>query len=197
MQRGQSPHHSVKVLPATPTTVSFPSNIRLVRATPPPLNVFNEGMPSGGPAGPGSPNPFSSGIMFAKRKKNIFKGPTLNFGAPAHGQRNSGSGSHSRSASASGLGRRSGEITIQEEDEGMAEEEEEIEEVDVFRPVIGGPGEKIEEQIFEENEPQPTHESQNKLYLSERDQDVEGEASTTAAPSTTTADKTPTEKAAC
>ncbi|RSL83990.1 hypothetical protein CEP51_004167 [Fusarium floridanum] len=152
LQRGHSPHHSVKVLPATPTSVSFPSNIRLVRATPPPLSIFNEGMPAGGPPqAPGSPNPFSSGIMFAKRKRNLFKGPTLNFAGPSQGQRNSGSGSHSRSASASGLGRRSGEITIQEEDEGSGEDDD-IEEVDVFSPVIGGPGEKIEEQIFEEHE---------------------------------------------
>ncbi|KAH7189660.1 uncharacterized protein B0J16DRAFT_383526 [Fusarium flagelliforme] len=156
LQRGHSPHHSVKVLPATPTSVSFPSNIRLVRATPPTLNMFTEGMPSDGPPqAPGSPNPFASGIMFAKRKRNLFKGPTLNnFGGPSQGQRNSGSGSHSRSASASGLGRRSGEITIQEEDEG-SEMDDDIEEVDVFSPVIGGPGEKIEEQIFEENEPHP------------------------------------------
>ncbi|KAF5673910.1 camk camkl kinase [Fusarium heterosporum] len=156
LQRGHSPHHSVKVLPATPTSISFPSNIRLVRATPPVLNMFNEGMPSEGPsAAPGSPNPFVSGIMFAKRKRNLFKGPTLNnFGGPPQGQRNSGSGSHSRSASASGLGRRSGEITIQEEDEG-SELEDDVEEVDVFSPVIGRPGEMIEEQIFEENESQP------------------------------------------
>ncbi|UZP41683.1 hypothetical protein NXS19_009499 [Fusarium pseudograminearum] len=156
LQRGHSPHHSVKVLPATPTSVSFPSNIRLVRATPPTLTMFNEGMPSEGPPqAPGSPNPFASGIMFAKRKRNLFKGPTLNnFGGPSQGQRNGGSGSHSRSASASGLGRRSGEITIQEEDEG-SEMDDDVEEVDVFfSPVIGGPGEKIEEQIFEENESQ-------------------------------------------
>jgi hypothetical protein len=89
--------------------------------------------------------------MFAKRKRNLFKGPTLNFAGSSQGQRNSGSGSHSRSASASGLGRRSGEITIQEEDEGSGEDDD-IEEVDVFSPVIGGPGEKIEEQIFEEHE---------------------------------------------
>lgn len=153
MQRGQSPHHSVKVLPATPTAMSFPSNIRLVRATPPPLSLFNEGMPSGerAPQPPGSPNPFSSGVLFAKRKRNLFKGPTLNFGGPPAAPRNSGSGSHSRSASASGMGRRSNEVTIQEEDEGPNEEED-IEEVEAFQPVVGGPGEKIEEQIFEEDE---------------------------------------------
>lgn len=154
LQRGHSPHHSVKVLPATPIAGSFPSNIRLVRATPAPISIFNESMPSGPPVAPGSPNPFGSGVLFAKRKRNLFKGPTLNFGAQ-NNHRNTNSGSHSRSASASGLGRRSGEITIQEEDEGMDEEEEEIEEVDMFSPVIGGPGETIEEQIFEESEPTP------------------------------------------
>ncbi|KAK7421180.1 hypothetical protein QQX98_002309 [Neonectria punicea] len=158
MQRGQSPHHSVKVLPATPTAVSFPSNIRLVRATPPPLSMFNEGMPPGSSQGPGSPNPFASGVQFAKRKRNLFKGPTLNFVGVSNNTRNTGSGSHSRSASASGMGRRSGEVTIQEEDEGVNEEEEEdeVEEVDVFSPVIGAPGETIEEQIYEEDETAPT-----------------------------------------
>ncbi|KAH7134063.1 kinase-like domain-containing protein [Dactylonectria macrodidyma] len=187
MQRGQSPHHSVKVLPATPTAVSFPSNIRLVRATPPPLNIFNEGMPSGGPSqAPGSPNPFSSGVMFAKRKRNLFKGPTLNFGAPQNNQRNGGSGSHSRSASASGLGRRSGEVTIQEEDEGVnEEEEEEVEEVEVFSPVIGGPGEKIEEQIFEEDETAPTTAS-FMLSAPKEEHEADSDASTIANANTAT-----------
>ncbi|KAF6838329.1 hypothetical protein CPLU01_02441 [Colletotrichum plurivorum] len=161
LQRGQSPHHSsVKVLPATPTSTGFPSNIRLVRGPgpPAPLALFNEGMPSAsaGMQAPGSPNPFAQGggILFAKRKRNIFKGPMLAFGGGGGGAsatRSTGS-SHSRSASASGIaGRRSGEVTIQEEEEGE-EAEEEVEEVDVFSPVVGGPGERIEEQIFEDGE---------------------------------------------
>ncbi|KAJ4855002.1 protein kinase domain-containing protein [Trichoderma breve] len=160
--RGHSPHHSVKVLPATPTGTAFPSNIRLVRMPPaPPVNSYNEGMPT---QAPGSPNPFASGVMFAKRKKNLFKGPALSFGASHGAVRNASAGphSHSRSGSASGLGRRSGEITIQEEDEdhmgGLDEEEEEIEEVDAFGPVIGGPGEIIEEQILEDEATTPTAE---------------------------------------
>ncbi|KAL6817202.1 hypothetical protein J3E69DRAFT_344852 [Trichoderma sp. SZMC 28015] len=160
--RGHSPHHSVKVLPATPTGTAFPSNIRLVRMPPaPPVNSYNEGMPT---QAPGSPNPFASGVMFAKRKKNLFKGPALSFGASHGPVRNAAAGphSHSRSGSASGLGRRSGEITIQEEDEdhmgGLDEEEEEIEEVDAFGPVIGGPGEIIEEQILEDEATTPTAE---------------------------------------
>ncbi|KAK2014643.1 kinase-like protein [Colletotrichum eremochloae] len=167
LQRGQSPHHSVKVLPATPTSTAFPSNIRLVRGSgpPAPLALFNEGMPPppvSGAQAPGSPNPFAQGggIQFAKRKRNIFKGPMLTFGgggAGAGGGGGIGSGarstgsSHSRSASASGMGRRSGEVTIQEEEE-VEEAEEEIEEVDVFSPVVGGPGERIEEQIIEDGE---------------------------------------------
>lgn len=165
--RGTSPHHSVKVLPATPTHNSIPSNIRLVRGSgsPAPLRIFNEGMPpsGGGMQTPGSPNPFGAGgVMFAKRKRNLFKGPMLNMSSgPVGGpplSRGSGSGSHSRSASASGLGRRSGEITIQEVDEDDEEErdlEEEVEEVDVFSPVIRGPGEKIEEHIFDDGVPVP------------------------------------------
>lgn len=176
---GRSPHHSVKVLPATPTTTSFPSNIRLVRdRAGPPLSVFNEGMPGNG-AGtssmqpPGSPNPFGSvggGILFAKRKRNIFKGPMLSLGSGGGGgkdTRSSGSGSagHSRNASATGLGRRSGEITIEEVDEDEddggdthgangdgGDEDGDVEEVDAFSPIVQFPGEMVEEKIYEEGE---------------------------------------------
>lgn len=155
--RGPSPHHSVKILPATPTSTSFPSNIRLVRAAPPALNLYNEGMPSNDQAAPGSPNPFASGVLFAKRKKSLFKGPTLNFGAAAGSStRSHPPGGHSRSASGSALGRRSGEITIQEEDEDHVAEEEPIEEVERFTPVVTRPGETVEEQIIESDEPTPT-----------------------------------------
>jgi serine/threonine protein kinase len=168
MAPGRSPHHSVKVLPATPTGGAFPSSIRFSRG--PALRLdFNEGMPSydKNPA-PGSPNPFSMNagpsVLFAKRKRNIFKGPMLQFGNPAPAAPRSREGSsHSRNASASGLGRRSGEITIQEEDEEAAEEANEyrglsmdgrdadmesIEEVDQFSPIVRAPGETIEE-IYE------------------------------------------------
>ncbi|KAI0021694.1 protein kinase-like protein [Xylariomycetidae sp. FL0641] len=160
MAGGRSPHHSVKVLPATPTNTSFPSNIRLVRGPALALN-FNEGMPSArsvSNTGPGSPNPFGSGhnpsVLFAKRKRNLFKGPTMSSGNSGGGRSGSTSASHSRSASANGLGRRSGEITIQEEDEETEEfttGEEEIEEVEQFSPVLRTPGEEIEE-IYEEEE---------------------------------------------
>ncbi|KAG6081374.1 hypothetical protein E4U15_002915 [Claviceps sp. LM218 group G6] len=169
--RRQSPHHSVKVLPATPIAGGFPSNIRLVRGSPvpAPLRFYDEGMPTENNQQrrtPGSPNPFASGVLFAKRKRNIFKGPSLNFGSLGHHSSRNGvssAGSHSRSGSGSALGRRSGEIPgIQEEDEEAAtaaasavvvqEVDEELEEevVDSFQPIVGGPGEIIEEQILEE-----------------------------------------------
>ncbi|KAK1753357.1 Serine/threonine-protein kinase ppk16 [Echria macrotheca] len=179
--QARSPHHSVKVLPATPTAGGFPSNIRLVRdRAGPPLSIFNEGLPAfsehtGSASGigiqpPGSPNPFSSfsvsptgggpAIMFAKRKRNIFKGPMLSLGGGRDNRSTgSGSASHSRSASASGLGRRSGEITIEEVDEdvegeGSGDGDEEVEEVDSFSPIVKGPGEVVEEKIYEDGEEQ-------------------------------------------
>lgn len=162
--RGVSPHHSVKVLPATPTSTSFPSNIRLVRATPAPLAFYNEGMSTHqqeqGDAPPGSPNPFASGIMFAKRKRSLFKGPSLNFGGgPAGPSPSRGPGAvHSRSGSGSAaLTRRSGEITIQEEDEDHFEDRD-IEEVEAFAPIAARPGETITEQIIEDCEVTPTQE---------------------------------------
>jgi hypothetical protein len=122
----RSPHTSVKVLPSTPTVASFPSNIRLVRAAP----NYNE---SANFASPG-------GLIFAKRKKTPFRGPTLilgisNGGSPSLRPRDSSVGG-SRSASAAG--RASGEI-IEEEDE------DDIEEVDVFSPVAP----EAEETIWE------------------------------------------------
>ncbi|KAJ3482893.1 hypothetical protein NLG97_g7448 [Lecanicillium saksenae] len=118
--------------------------------------MYNEGMPSGHRA-PGSPNPFAGGVQFAKRKKNLFKGPSLNL-PTISSSRNSSSGSHhshSRSGSGSNL-RRSTEVAIpgiQEEDEDhVPEEEEEIEEVEMFNPIVGGPGEIVEEQIIEDDE---------------------------------------------
>ncbi|KAI4166597.1 MAG: hypothetical protein LQ343_007918 [Gyalolechia ehrenbergii] len=141
---GRSPHTSVKVLPSTPTTTTFPSNIRLVRAPPPMNNMYNESA---------FPPPSSSGLVFAKRKKTPFRGPMLSLNASGfaspHG---SGSGSpaphrtgrdggSARSRSASQVGRTSGEI-IEEEDE------DEVEEVEAFSPVGVG----AEETVWEEGE---------------------------------------------
>ncbi|KAG7115472.1 hypothetical protein HYQ44_007657 [Verticillium longisporum] len=102
---------------------------------------------------PGSPNPFGAGgVLFAKRKRSLFKGPMLSLNGGGSSARSTGSGSHSRSASASGLGRRSGEITIQEEEEDDETGDDYIEEVENFTPVVSGPGERVEEQIIEEGE---------------------------------------------
>ncbi|KAI4110199.1 MAG: hypothetical protein L6R37_000092 [Teloschistes peruensis] len=146
----RSPHPSVKVLPSTPTTTTFPSNIRLVRA--PPHNSYNE---SAFPQSFGG----SNGLVFAKRKKTPFRGPMLTLngagfasstGGGGGGGGSSGSGSPaphragrdsmgSVSRSASQAGRTSGEI-IEEEDE------DEIEEVDTFSPIAPG----AEETVWEE-----------------------------------------------
>ncbi|KAI2626356.1 kinase-like protein [Xylaria nigripes] len=160
----RSPHHSVKILPATPSSAAFPSNIRLVRGPALAFN-FNEGMPApGNPNPPGSPNPFSSGnqsVLFAKRKRNVFKGPMLSLQTSSAGRVGSGSNGHSRNGSAAGLSRRSGEITIQEEDEEGLGPDEEIEEVEQFSPIVHVPGEKVEE-IYEEGVAEDEIECANK-----------------------------------
>ncbi|KAI9791922.1 MAG: hypothetical protein M1833_001304 [Piccolia ochrophora] len=117
----RSPRSSIKVLPATPTTSAFPSNIRVVRSAPNYNETANFSLQN-------------AGLMFAKRKKSPFKGPTLtvNNGVGVGSPRRDSSVTRSSSAA----GRRSGEI-IEEEDE------DEIEEVDVFSPVVG-PGETEE-----------------------------------------------------
>lgn len=130
----RSPHTSVKVLPATPITATFPSNIRLVRTAPSPIAThYNESATFG-------VFPASPGLVFAKRKKTPFRGPMLNIGAtsggsPARG-RDSGTGSRSTSVPR----RRSGELPqVGEEDE------DEIEEVEAFSPIAGDGEETVVE----------------------------------------------------
>lgn len=129
----RSPHQSVKVLPATPTGTTFPSNIRLVRATAAESAAAFGGLP-----------PPSPGVLFAKRKRSPFKGPALSLntgGSPIVRGRGEGS-----SRTSSVQGRKSGELVIEEENEDILEEEEEedIEEVEAFSPVLA-PGEYLEE----------------------------------------------------
>lgn len=134
----KSPHNSIKVLPATPTSSSFPNNIRLVRSGVP--LSFNEGSLAFNAAPPPSP-----GLVFAKRKRSPFKGPMLAVntqGSPAW-RRGSDAGGGSRSQSIQG--RRSGEIMGITEEEEEEEEEEEVEEVDDFSPNLK-PGEFVEEE---------------------------------------------------
>jgi hypothetical protein len=112
---------------------TFPANIRVVRQAP--VSSFNEAMNwAGRDASPG-------GLVFAKRKRSIFKGPMLTTPV-ANGGIGAGhvKGSHSRSTSITG--RRSGEI-IEEEDE------DEVEEVEAFTPLMGP---DVEEAIYEDEE---------------------------------------------
>ncbi|KAL1595902.1 hypothetical protein SLS60_009592 [Paraconiothyrium brasiliense] len=123
----KSPHASVKVLPATPTNTSFPNNIRLGLAV-------RSGLSEGGAAF-GQQAPPSPGLVFAKRKRSPFKGPQLAINFGAHHQSSAAARrAEAQSSRASVPGRRSTEIM------GIAEEEEDedVEEVDEFSPVIGG-----------------------------------------------------------
>lgn len=139
-----SPHPSVKVLPAVPASDrNIPSNIRIVRA---PATTLSEASSAFGGLPPPSP-----GLVFAKRKRNLFKGPMLSvnthlgagrsssgpipsFGIPGSGGRRRDGDSVSRGTSVQG--RRSGELAIQEEDEEEDEEDGmEVEEVERFSPV--------------------------------------------------------------
>ncbi|EMD90969.1 hypothetical protein COCC4DRAFT_194573 [Bipolaris maydis ATCC 48331] len=141
----KSPHNSIKVLPATPTSSSFPSNIRVVRSGyPPGLSESSAAFGNGHAMPPQSP-----GLVFAKRKRSVFKGPMLNVNTGVGNGSSGGGGWRSRSGEGgsgsrgtSSQGRRSGEILgITEEDE---EEEEEIEEVETFGGRLGE-GEFVEE----------------------------------------------------
>jgi serine/threonine protein kinase len=137
MKLSRSPHNSsVKVLPATPTTSSFPSNIRVVRN---PVALQNEAAAFSAvpPPSPGLP-------VFAKRKRSVFKGPMLSLaghgGSPSSSRVRGDNGSRSGSVQ----GRRSGEIIVEEE------EDEDVEEVEEFSPVKEGAG----EMVMEEEEPE-------------------------------------------
>lgn len=93
--------------------------------------------------------PHSPGLVFAKRKRSVFKGPMLNVNTAVGGSSSGHGGWRGRSGEGgsgsrgtSSQGRRSGEILgITEEDE---EEEEEIEEVETFGGRLGE-GEFVEE----------------------------------------------------
>ena len=83
----------------------------------------------------------SPGLAFAKRKKTPFRGPMLHINpsrSPASRGRESSGGSRSTSVA----GRRSGELVppVQEEDE------DEVEEVEVFSPITA---QDVEETIKE------------------------------------------------
>ena len=138
----RSPHSGIKILPSTPTSSTFPNNIRVVRASP-----SNEGRAAFG-ALP-SPTP---GLVFARRKRTAFKGPMLTIGPSmsSYGTGNvttgldgAGTGTGTvigvgagRRRSISVQGRKSGEI-IEEEDEDGIEEDDDVEIVETFSPLTG------------------------------------------------------------
>ncbi|KAL1654920.1 hypothetical protein SLS61_002669 [Didymella pomorum] len=149
-QKHKSPHNSIKVLPATPTSTTFPSNIRLVRQGAPKISSISTLTASEGGAAFGQAPPPSPGIMFAKRKRSPFKGPNIGT-SNANNPWRSRSGGDAGSRGQSVQGRRSGEIGgIVEE-----EEEEEIEEVDDFSPGLK-PGEFIVDVNDDAEVPPPT-----------------------------------------
>ena len=116
----------LKVLPSTPTSSSFPSNVRLVRGPPRPLNLGDSpviGSQTFSGLGPPSP-----GLVFAKRKRSVFKGPML--GQPR--KRSDGTGTTIAMTNESLHRRPASGAVIEEEDE-----EDDIEEVDHFSPIEG------------------------------------------------------------
>ena len=162
----RSPHTSVKVLPATPTAATnFPSNIRVVRS-PPDFNTERSLATKGSPVIEADNDPEvasrldnggnGGGLIFARRKKSPFKGPSINTamfaqdlprapGTPGLRLREDGrpqmlGGSTRRSLSRSGRGRKRGSVLIEEEE---GETEEEVEEVDTFEPVAVKHGESV------------------------------------------------------
>ncbi|KAG0638511.1 kinase-like domain-containing protein [Tuber brumale] len=95
----RSPRGSIKVLPATPTSSTFPSHVRVVRSSPNGQG-YNEAAV------------LSSGVAFAKRKKSPFKGPMLS-PAALHAKR--------ENAGARIAQKRSRGNIIEEEDEDIEE----------------------------------------------------------------------------
>ncbi|KAM5450811.1 hypothetical protein McanCB49686_006117 [Microsporum canis] len=131
---GRSPHSSIKILPATPTSMPvFPNNIRLVRGGN--NNSLTSAFNEAAPALISSP---SSGPIFARRKRATFKGPSL---TSTHMLSSNGPGTpslmRSRASSvASGeilmSGARKSQIIEEEEDEVLPDDT--TEEVDCFSP---------------------------------------------------------------
>ncbi|PNS17785.1 Protein kinase kin1 [Sphaceloma murrayae] len=135
---GPSPHSSVKILPASPTTVTLPPSIRVQRRGAPgalgSLPTFTDMQnlsPGGGAIGPSSPGMHA---VFARQKRKVFKGPTGLGTAKtptASGTRNvtptastgpSREGSQTRRRQSVEIVGMAGVAEIEEEDEGEDEE---------------------------------------------------------------------------
>ncbi|KAI4717126.1 kinase-like protein [Aureobasidium sp. EXF-10727] len=136
----RSPHTSGSVVvlpPSTPTssvTGTFPSGIRVARRPPPgnlgtlpTLSTQALNSPMSYTFGPASPGMHP---VFAKKKRSVFKGPSLGNTPGARG-RGTGNNSSDNSRGTSAQGRRSNEITIAEEDE-EEEEQQQQEPKDFF-----------------------------------------------------------------
>lgn len=138
---GRSPHSSVKILPSTPTSSSFPSGVRFTRRTVPselrPNSAFGDSQNKSAfsmaaPSSPGLP-------VFARRKRSVFKGPMMSHGGSGSPSALNRSTNSSNSRTGSVQGRPSAEMmpgVVEEEDEeedGFIDEEEyEDIEVDQF-----------------------------------------------------------------
>lgn len=159
---GRSPHSSIKVLPATPSSsTTFPSNIRLVRSSFGSTEgaAFDEGALGLVHGNPGGHASAGVSVIFARRKKSAFKGPTLYTspfghsisggpGTPGLQAREDGGSDRvrgvGRSVSGRSHSRKRGSVVIEEEEEEENEEDEEVEEVEAFSPVETGRGESVD-----------------------------------------------------
>ncbi|THX98230.1 kinase-like protein [Aureobasidium pullulans] len=182
----RSPHTSGSVIvlpPSTPTssvTGTFPSGIRVARRPPPgnlgslpTLATQTLNSPMNYTFGPASPGMHP---VFAKKKRSVFKGPSLGNTPGARG-RGSGGNSAEGSRGTSAQGRRSNEITIAEEDE---EEEVPEEPKDFFssKVTLQAQGmrlveedEEEEEMLFEEVESfSPVEEDRTAFIIEEADE---------------------------
>lgn len=139
----RSPHTSIKVLPTTPSaSTHFPNGVRLVRNGPHGThlndtshNAFDESAP------PLMSSPTSS-LVFARRKRTTFKGPSLNAsnsvmggdgGTPGLPRTREGLFGESITSSSTMARPRKSQI-IEEEDEVLEDEfeDEDVEDVDTF-----------------------------------------------------------------
>lgn len=137
----KSPHSSIKVLPTTPgASARFPSNIRLVRGPGGPREIGDHEVQMSTSFNEAAPTPLlyspSSSLVFARRKRSLFKGPMLHtnnligsggiVNSPVPGQPvNTGSTDIITGRPAA---RKSQIIEEEEDDDGI----EEVEEVDEF-----------------------------------------------------------------
>ncbi|KAH0356695.1 kinase-like protein, partial [Aureobasidium melanogenum] len=193
----RSPHTSGSVVvlpPSTPTssvTGTFPSGIRVARRPPPgslgslpTLTTQALNSPMSYTFGPASPGMHP---VFAKKKRSVFKGPSLGNTPGARG-RGSGNNSGDNSRGTSAQGRRSNEITIAEEDE--EEEEQQQEPKDFFgsKVTLQDQGMRLVEEDEEELEVEevesfsPIEEDRTAFIVEEEEEEEDPDADVTIIP---------------